>query len=127
MKSINELDVYRQVKFAPYLKDKGPTFQLITYNAGLRPDGKECLGYRLTMKENNKTSVLFEGEDMGLSPLHGVDSDASIEALMGFLTLKPGDTDSEYFEKYTQEQFDFCNNHAEALGWEVERRFGTAI
>jgi len=44
-----------------------------------------------------------------------IDSDASIGALLGFLTLRPGDTDAEYFENYTDRQREFCDTDAEAL------------
>ena len=43
---------------------------------------------------------------------------------MGFLTLRPGDTDPEYFENYTQEQKEFADQHAEALAVAVMDRFG---
>jgi hypothetical protein len=38
---------------------------------------------------------------------------------MGFLTLKPGDTDSDYFAEYTPEQMDYCQRYAESLSCEV--------
>lgn len=69
-------------------------------------------------------TVLFEGEDLGCSPMHAIDSDESVAALMGFLTLRPGDTDAEYFENYTPEQMEFCQQHAESLSCEVQARFG---
>jgi hypothetical protein len=47
--------------------------------------------------------------------MNGIDSDESVRALLSFLTLRPGDTDAEYFENYTQEQLDFANEHAEML------------
>lgn len=47
---------------------------------------------------------LFEADDFSGSPLHADDSDATLRALLGFLTLRPGDTDREYFEGYTAEQ-----------------------
>lgn len=68
-------------------------------------------------------TVLFEGEDFGCSPCHAVDSDATVEGIMSFLTLRPGDTDAEYFESYTQAQLNYCAEHAEALRSEVDRRF----
>ena len=42
---------------------------------------------------------------------------------MGFLTLRKGDTDAEYFENYSQEQTEFSEAHAESLGCEVYNRF----
>ena len=113
-------DCMRTTRFQPYLHGKGPTFTLKLYYIG-RPD--ERIGYRLTQREHGKTSLLFEGEDFRCSPLHGHDSDEAVRALMTFLTLRPGDTDREYFDKYTPEQLEYCSEHAEALAGEVENRF----
>lgn len=52
--------------------------------------------------------VLFKGADYGCAPADPIDSDAALVGLLGFLTLKPGDTDSEYFDRYTPEQLDWC-------------------
>ena len=82
--------------------------------------GKSVLGYRLRSQDR----TLFEGEDFGCSPLHTIDSDATMRSLMGFLTLRPGDTDADYFSDYTREQMDYCDQHAESLSWEVTQRFG---
>jgi hypothetical protein len=56
--------------------------------------------------------------------MNGIDSDQCVRAILGFLTLRPGDTDAEYFENYNQEQLDFCAQHAEALSYEALTRFG---
>jgi hypothetical protein len=53
------------------------------------------------------------------------DSDETVRGLMGFLTLRPGDTDDEYFENYTKAQRRYCDMHAEDLSCEVEARFDT--
>jgi hypothetical protein len=118
-------DIIRRVRFTPYRKGMGPTFYLVMWDTH-RMKGNKCrLGYRLTMKEGGRKSVLlFGGEDYGCSPMHAIDSDAAVRSLMGFLTLRPGDTDREYFEDYTQEQLDYCSQHAETLGAEVYSRFG---
>jgi hypothetical protein len=52
-----------------------------------------------------------------------IDSDHAVASLMGFLTLQPGDTDQEYFDKYTEVQKTYCQQHAEYLGYEVMARF----
>ncbi len=43
---------------------------------------------------------------------------------MGFLTLRPGDTDQEYFDGYTDNQLQYADEHAETLSCEVCSRFG---
>jgi hypothetical protein len=76
------------------------------------------------MRGEGRPRTLFEGEDFACSPCHAIDSDECIASLMGFLTLRPGDTDAEYFESYTPQQIDYCEQHAEALAGEVYSRFG---
>lgn len=116
----------RRVRFAPYLKGKGPTFTLKTWDTGHEHRGgpQWAIEYRLTMGEHGRRTVLFEGADFGCSPLDAIDSDACIRSLMSFLTLRPGDTDSEYFEDYTAAQLAYCDAHAEALSCCVADRFG---
>ena len=67
---------------------------------------------------------LFEGSDFCCSPLHAIDSDDCVKSLMGFLCLRHGDTDKEYFKDYTVEQLAFSDEHAEALQIAVYDRFG---
>jgi hypothetical protein len=104
----------------------GPTFNLTLWDTH-RTDqrGASILRYRLTMVRPGRLwCVLFDGEDFVPSPLYAIDSDDTVEAIMGFLTLRPGDTDADYFEPYTPAQLNYCDQHAEALGIEVMRRFG---
>ena len=78
---------------------------------------------RVAEAERERSRTVFEGEDFSPSPLHAIDSDEAVAALMGFLTLRPGDTDREYFAEYTPEQLEFADQHAEALACEVGVRF----
>ncbi len=118
-------EAIRRVRFAPYRRGMGPRFTLTLWEAPSNASHREMLGYRLRMVGEGKPArTLFEGEDFGCSPLHATDSDEAVEAIMGFLTLRPGDTDPEYFAGYTAEQADYCAQHAEALGLEVYCRFG---
>lgn len=118
-------DVIRRCIFTPYLPGKGPRFRLTVWDAHRRDSyGKSILGYRLKLCEPGTVLVVFEGEDFGCSPMHGIDSDETIAGLMGFLTCRPGDTDSKYFANYTPAQLEFCTQHAESLSCEVDNRFG---
>ena len=115
-------DCMRTVRFTPYLKGRGPTFTLKLFYLGT-PDNR--IGYLFTMRSTaGITSTLFEGEDFRCSPLHAHDSNETVKSLMTFLTLRPGDTDAEYFAKYTPEQLEYCGEHAEALSFEMMNRFG---
>lgn len=130
-------DILRRVRFQPYRKDMGPTFTLTTWDTGRTDEyGKSILGYRMTMTAMERTPiacvrpsgkkaiVLFEGEDFHCAPGYAIDGDKAIASLMGFLTLRPGDADPDYFADYTAEQRRFCEQHAETLMCESMARFG---
>lgn len=74
--------------------------------------GQTRIGYRFV---DPAGAVLFEGEDFACSPMDADDSDESLRALLGFLTLRPGDTDREYFAEYTPEQMTFAQGDAQRL------------
>lgn len=127
---LTEESKLRTVRFQPYRKGMGPTFTLTTWDTGRTGyGGKYLVGYRLTMHNRFPAGhrmhpwVVFEGEDFGCSPMHAIDSDETLAGIMSFLTLRPGDTDREYFEDYTEAQLDYCSQHAEALANEVWYRF----
>jgi hypothetical protein len=127
MANVVERDWLRTVNLRPYRAGCGPVFKLMTWDTGRQIGFKSRIGYTLSMKEAGRGQswvVLFTGEDFGCSPLHAVDSDETCRSVMSFLTLRPGDTDREYFAGYTPEQLAFCSAHAEALACEVSRRFG---
>ena len=107
----------RTARFAPYRKGCGPTFRLELYDTRELCHGSPHwrLAYRFFQVTGRINELIFEGEDYGCSPCDAIDSDASVASLMTFLTLRPGDTDDEYFEKYTERQLRFADEHAEAL------------
>ena len=120
-------DIIRRCRFSPYQKGTGPSFSLIVWDSGLTNDGRTVLGYELRQHDREprkRTAVVFTGQDFRGSPMHADDSDRTIGALMGFLTLQKGDTDAEYFANYTPLQLDFSRDHGEALAWQVMNRFG---
>ena len=132
-------DIIRRCKFAPYRKGMGPSFTLILWDTGKTGEyGKSRLGYELKMHTpitrramavavptgKSVTTVLFSGEDYYCSPCHAIDSDATVAGIMTFLTLRPGDTDSDYFKDYNTLQLEYCSNHAETLSCETTHRFG---
>ena len=115
------MEKIRTVRLAPYRKGLGPRFDLTLFDTHRSDsDGKAILAY--VLRQDGKE--LFRGEDFHCSPLHGIDSDATVASLMGFLTLRPGDTDAEYFTAYNEAQLTFAADHAEALALEVSSRFG---
>lgn len=117
-------ELARTVRFAPYRKGMGPTFTLRMFWTGLTGEyGKLRIGYTLTMREPGarKPVVLFDGDDYfaHCEP----DQNEAVEGIMGFLTLRPGDTDPEYFDGYTDVQRAYCEQWAESLHLEVADRF----
>lgn len=124
----------RTYTFKPYLGKHRPHFILTTWDVNRRDsNGKRILRYRLTMVQPalkvcgdtipRRREVIFEGEDFAVSPLHAVDSVAAAEGIMCFLTLRPGDTDAEYFAGYTPRQREFADTHAEGLAAEYISRW----
>jgi hypothetical protein len=85
----------------------------------LRGNGPQwCVGYRFTGPDG---VVIFEGDDFGCSPMHAIDSDDCLRGILCFLTLRPGDTDADYFADYTETQREFAATDAEALStWAME-------
>jgi hypothetical protein len=75
--------------------------------------GQYVLGYAFYAP--GAAEPLFLGEDYGCSPMDAIDSNESVRCLLTFLTLRPGDTDREYFEDYTPEQMAFAEGDAERI------------
>lgn len=67
--------------------------------------GKSRMGYYLARPDG---AVLFQGDDYFVPGV--CDDGGAATGLLGFLTLKPGDTDEEYFDDYTPEQLDWCQS-----------------
>jgi hypothetical protein len=65
------------------------------------------IGYELAGPDG---APIFRGTDFRPSPLWAIDSDDALRALLGFLTLRPGDTDREYFADYTAGQRAFAES-----------------
>lgn len=83
--------------------------------------GQTRLAYTFT----DDGRVIFDGGDFCGSPMHADDSDATVAALLGFLALRPGDTDRDYFDSYTPEQLDWARANGEELAliaMELEER-----
>ena len=110
----------RRCILRPYRKGMGPVFNLTLHDEKMCMNGRCNLSYSL--KEGKK--VIFKGSDFGPSPMYSIDGDKTVAALLSFLTLKPGDTDPDYFANYTPEQFAFASEHGEAIQCYSMDRFG---
>ena len=116
-------ELLRTVRLTPYRKGYGPTFTLRTWDTGDPNNGHHRLRYELRQHDNGRTTILFSGDDFGCSPLHAIDSDDTVAGILTFLTLRLGDTDSDYFDAYTTEQCEFRDTHAETLAAECFARW----
>lgn len=74
-------------------------------------NGKSRLAYRFS----HNGRVIFQGDDFFCSPLLSVDSPQTVGCLLSFLSLRPGDTDDEYFESYSPGQVDWALEWGETL------------
>lgn len=123
---IDTSDRLRTKYFRPYLPGRGPVFRLTLWATSARDwRGQTVIAYRFESKEvgAKSYSVLFEGSDFAGSPMNADDSDSTLYGLLGFLTCKPGDTDSEYFADYTEAQMAFAQAHAETIACMIPEGF----
>ena len=69
----------------------------------------------LTYYFYHRDELIFNGSDFCPSILHDFSDDKTLGALLGHLSVKPGDTDREHFEDYTLEQLAFVKSHGDYL------------
>lgn len=73
--------------------------------------GHHRMAYRLL----HGGDLVFAGDDYAVPAQHAVDSDEAVRGLLGFLSLRPGDTDAEYFDAYTDRQRSWADQYGEEL------------
>jgi hypothetical protein len=76
--------------------------------------GQSCLGY-VFWEPLPKKKPLFSGNDYFIGCFTCIDSEESLRGLVSFLSLRPGDTDDEYFKNYTDYQRQWAINHADDI------------
>lgn len=77
------------------------------HTAGTGMMARTRIGYELCAPNG---IAVFRGVDFGPSPCHADDADETLRALCGFLFLRPGDTDAEYFASYSDRQRAFAES-----------------
>lgn len=104
----------------------GTPYTLIVWDTYRTEPGRfprEILGYALA--KDGEADPIFCAEDYFAPAIksrgRSIDGDHTLRDLLGFLTLRPGDTDEEYFASYTPRQIAFAADEAEALSiWALE-------
>ena len=117
------MDKVRTVRFKPYRSGMGPSFTLHMYDAETT-DSAGRYGVCFEFKMGRETIFSSMTPANAAFGHHCIDSNDAVKNVMGWITLKPGDTDREYFANYTQAQLDFASSHADTLEMEVMDRFG---
>lgn len=118
-----EFKQYAPTQVGDFLEKTGLSFRLTIWDTFKQEHwGKAQYGYRLTRVEGGKQKVIFAGEDYHAIPSEG--RNRVCAGIMTFLTLKKGDTDSEYFDGYSEEQTRFSEQDADWVLQESIRQFG---
>lgn len=81
---------------------------LFLWETGRRGDyGRRYLGYRFLTPAGK---ILFQGDEFSPGAVRDPYSDDSINSIMLYLTLQSGDTDKEFFDKYTPDQLAWASS-----------------
>src|SRR4051794_15616928 len=75
--------------------------------------------WKVPFKFRHKGRLIFESY-VGASPLHSTDGAETLAAILTFCSLRPGDTDAEFFADYTPRQLAWCRRWGETLGMYAE-------
>ena len=94
-------------------------FRLALYDTHRRDGfcGKDRQAYEFFHDDR----LIFQGEGFFASPLHSLDGDETVAALLAFLSLRPGDTNPDWFAAYSAGQRAWCREHGEELSCQLER------
>ena len=69
------------------------------------------IGYRFYHHDE----LIFEGDDIAVPAGQSLDGDQTVRGVLGYLALRPGDVEADYFAGYTPAQLAWRDEHAEAL------------
>lgn len=75
--------------------------------------------------KSTRQTLWERGETWCGIPAHqSIDGDDAKECVLSLLAMKPGDTDSTYFEGWTEDQLAFAQAHGETVSMAKQERFG---
>lgn len=97
-------------------------FRVDLWDTGDRPpDGHVELAYRLCVADGARWVLVFSDEGFAALPAHAPSSDATLAAIVGFLSRRPSGTGATCFDHYTQPQLIFAEERGEELAlWAAE-------
>jgi hypothetical protein len=78
----------------------------------------------LELRHGGETIFPRAGSYVGIPGHETIDGDGAKRCALGLFALKPGDTDAEFFERYTPEQLEFVRTWGEELSMIAEERYG---
>lgn len=99
-------ELVRHVRLADH-----PEYEILLFDLNEMKGNHHRMGYIFMQNKE----VIFEGDDFGVSQYSSVDGDEALRSLMGFLTLRRGDTDADYFDSYSEDQLSWAEENAEEL------------
>jgi hypothetical protein len=85
--------------------------ELYELNQPSRPDGATPIGYRFYHDDQ----LVFEDYDIVVPAGQTLDGDQTLRGVLGFVALRPGDVEADYFTGYTPAQVAWRDQHAEDL------------
>jgi hypothetical protein len=80
-------------------------------SAPLVPEGHTPIGYRFF----HNGQLIFQSDDITVPPDQSLDGDQTVRGVLGFLALRPGNVEPDYFAGYTPSQPAWRDQHAEDL------------
>lgn len=94
------------------IKEDLATMELKDINMVIKLYYQGSSGYRcyLPYEVLKDGKLLFSGDDYSPAPTINIDSVESFLSLLAFISVRPGDTDPEYFTNYTPEQLAWCES-----------------
>ena len=78
----------------------------------------------LERTRKNHHHIIFTNMVGSFSPCHASDGKDAKRQVLEHLAMKPGDTDDEFFEGYSQEQLDFVNGFSDEIQTIAWERYG---
>jgi hypothetical protein len=110
-----------------YSLDDGSRLTIDAYDTGVMDNrGTTRITIRAVHHIGKDRRVIWRPGETWCHPGPGDcdDSDKAKELVTSLVTIRPGDTDADYFEGYSPEQLEFCERYGEVLQMIAWERYG---